>query len=74
MLAKDDVTPTDWLNAGHTAWLGGRVAEAVSRYRKALPEESPEDFLKEDAALLQEAGKTVDDLALMTDAVMLDLM
>ena len=49
------------LNAGHTAWLGGRVAEAVSRYRKALPEESPEDFLKEDAALLQEAGKTVDD-------------
>lgn len=74
VLAKDDVTPTDWLNAGHTAWLGGRVAEAVSRYRKALPEESPEDFLKEDAALLQEAGKTVDDLALMTDAVMLDLM
>lgn len=63
-------TPSDWLNAGHTAWLQGRVGEAVSRYRKALPKEEPEKFLQADAALLRRAGLSNEDLALMTDAVL----
>lgn len=65
-------TLTDWLNAGHVAWLQHNMPQAVERYRKALPPENPADFLTEDAALLLNAGLTTADLAMMTDAVLAD--
>lgn len=64
-------TPTDWLNAGHTALLSGRLPQAVNRYLKCLPAESPESFLNEDKAMLLKAGLTENDLAVITDAVIL---
>lgn len=62
--------PTDWLNAGHVAWLSGHVGDAIARYRKALPKDHPEDFLKEDADLLRSHGLDDEAIALMTDAVL----
>lgn len=62
-------SPTDYLNAGHAAWLLGHVADAVARYRKALPETDKENFLAEDMALLRKAGLSENELAMMTDAV-----
>lgn len=63
-------TPTDYLNAGHTAWLQGHIAEAVSRYRKSLNNETHTlNFIKEDEDLLKRAGLTNEDLAMMRDAL-----
>lgn len=63
-------TPTDYLNAGHTAWLQGHIAEAVSRYRNARNNDSKTlEFLKEDEELLKRAGLTDEDLAMMKDAL-----
>lgn len=66
----DKPTSTDYLNAGHTAWLSGNTIEAVARYRKALPKENKENFLNEDAPMLTKAGLTADELAMMVDAVL----
>lgn len=66
----DKPTSTDYLNAGHTAWLSGNTTEAVARYRKALPKENRENFLNEDAPMLTKAGLTADELAMMVDAVL----
>lgn len=66
----DNPTPSDWLNAGHAAWLQGNIREAIHRYSHALPGESPEKFLDADRALLLSAGLTAQDLSLMTDAVL----
>lgn len=67
---QDKPTPTDWLNAGHAAWLGGNTPLAVERYVKALPAENPATFLDDDAEMLKAAGQTEKDLNLMTDAVL----
>lgn len=64
-------TQADWLNAGHTAWLMKQIPLAIERYRKALPDDKKADFLNNDAELLHKAGLTADDLAIMTDAVLL---
>lgn len=66
----DAPTTTDYLNAGHSAWLLGNISCAIERYRKALPAEKPETFLTDDRELLINAGFTPDDLAMMTDAVL----
>lgn len=66
----NDPTPSDWLNAGHAAWLQGNIREAIHRYSHALPDESPEKFLEADRSLLLSAGLTAQDLSLMTDAVL----
>lgn len=65
-------TRADWLNAGHAAWLQGHVADAVSRYKRSLPDEEPWRFLENDIPLLDKAGLTADDRSLMTDAVLAD--
>ena len=65
-------TPTDFLNAGHSAWLLGNLEEAVLRYRKSLSKDHPSDFLQQDTPLLKQAGLSDDDITLMTDAVLLD--
>lgn len=62
----------DWLNAGHTAWLMKQMPLAIERYRKALSDDKKTDFLSNDAELLMKAGLTADDLAIMTDAVLLN--
>ena len=61
---------TDFLNAGHTAWLRGNLPQAIQRYVKALPKENPERFLQEDHQLLLDNGRTEDDLHIMIDAVL----
>ena len=63
-------TQTDYLNAGHTAWLAGNLPLAIQRYTLCLPTESPETFLNEDASLLREQGVTEDDMNIMIDAVL----
>ena len=63
-------TAADYLNAGHAAWLQGKVALAVERYRKATADSPSEgDFLQDDLPLLREAGLTDIEIALMRDAV-----
>ena len=66
-------TPTDYLNAGHAAWLLGDYGKAVSRYKKCLPKDNPSNFLNADIPMLKEAGLNNDDIALMTDAVLSSL-
>lgn len=67
---------SDWLNAGHAAWLQGRIKDAVARYRKSLAaareagnNDMAENFLLADSDMLHQAGITDEDMALMTDAV-----
>lgn len=72
-LLADRPTVDDWQNAGHAAWVSGRVGEAVLRYRKAVEELHcdfpPSDFWTRDADLLSRYGLTHDDLRLMADLV-----
>ena len=64
----------DWQNAGHAAWVSGRVGEAVLRYRKAVGalqcDFPPVDFWMRDADVLARYGLLHDDLRLMADLVM----
>lgn len=69
----DNPAPTDYLNAGHSAWLSGNIAEAVSRYRKAIADNPDTAFLNKDKDLLHEANKTDEDIAIITDAVLSNL-
>ena len=69
----DNPAPTDYLNAGHSAWLSGNIAEAVSRYRKAIADNPDTAFLNKDKDLLHEANKTDEDIAMITDAVLSNL-
>lgn len=62
-------TPTDFLNAGHAAWLGGNLPLAVTRYKRALPHDNALHFLDDDKAMLLKAGLSEADLAMMTDLV-----
>ena len=62
-------TPTDYLNAGHAAWLGGNLPLAVTRYKQALPRDSAQHFLVDDRVMLLKAGLSEADLAMMTDLV-----
>ena len=62
-------TPTDYLNAGHAAWLGGNLPLAVTRYKRALPHDNALHFLDDDKAMLLKAGLSEADLAMMTDLV-----
>ena len=68
------MTPEDWQNAGHAAWVSGRVGEAVLRYRKAVGvlqcDFPPVDFWMRDADVLARYGLLHDDLRLMADLVM----
>lgn len=70
---SDTPTPTDYLNAGHSAWLSGNIVNAIERYRKALPKENAENFLSDDRAFLINAGITTTDMAMMIDAVLSNL-
>jgi len=66
-------TAADFLNAGHAAWLSGKVEKALERYKKSVElsknDLAPIDFFREDAKLLQEGGKTALDLLLMRDLI-----
>lgn len=66
---QNNPTPTDYLNAGHAAWLLGNVAEAVARYRKAMTKENANSLFENDRTLLKEKGISDDDMAMMNDAV-----
>lgn len=69
----DNPTPTDYLNAGHSAWLSGNIAKAISCYRKAIAGNPTTTFLSDDKDLLHAAKKTDEDIAMITDAVLSDL-
>ncbi len=63
----------DWLNAGHTAWVSGRLSEAVGRYRKywnlTAVQDGDKGMFDEDLDFLKSRGITLDDVRIMTDAV-----
>lgn len=63
-------TSSDYLNAGHSAWLSGNVAEAILRYRKAVADNPVPTFLNNDAATLHAAQKSDAEIAMITDAVL----
>lgn len=64
-------TPTDFLNAGHAAWLLGNLPLAIERYRKSITDPSEASkFLDEDAPILLKAGRSPEELAMMVDAVL----
>ena len=69
----DNPTPTDYFNAGHSAWLSGNIAEAISRYRKAIADNPDIAFLNNDKDLLHAANKSDEDIAMITDAVLSNL-
>ena len=62
---------TDFLNAGHTAWLLGNTAEAVDRYLRAVTADTVYTFLDNDRELLLCAGLSETSLSLMAEAVAL---
>lgn len=71
---------SDWLNAGHVAWLQGNISEAVKRYRKSITlqndnqnNEECANFLDADTKMLLRAGLTTEDIAIMNDAVFSDV-
>lgn len=70
---EDNPTPTDYLNAGHSAWLSGNITEAILRYRKAIVSNPNSTFLNDDKDLLHAAHKTDEDIAMITDAVLSNL-
>lgn len=62
---------SDYLNAGHVAWVMGKVSEATGHYRQAAQlcnqrQEFIEMFNK-DIRLLEERGITTTDMALMKE-------
>lgn len=64
-------TPTDFLNAGHAAWLLGVLPQAIERYRKSITDPSEASkFLDEDTPILLKAGKSCEEIAMMVDAVL----
>ena len=66
-------TSADCLNAGHNAWVQGRVAEALTYYRQSLSLAKCDmvrpEFFEKDKAILQDKGITEFDLSLMLDAL-----
>ncbi len=64
-------TKTDYLNAGHAAFLLGNTAEAVSRYLRAVTADTVYTFLEADSPMLQQAGLSETSLSLMAEAVAL---
>jgi tetratricopeptide (TPR) repeat protein len=63
----------DCLNAGHNAWVQGRVVDALTYYRQSLSltkcDMVPSDFFEKDKAILHDKGITEYDLSLMLDAL-----
>ena len=68
-LLNQQPTASDYLNAGHTAWLQGKLQEAVMLYRQSQEKNRNAEFLAKDADILKASGLTDDDLAMMADAV-----
>lgn len=72
-ILADKPDATDYLNAGHTAWLSGHIAEAVARYREAVrlnPQLAVDDGpLAADFELLMQQGLTEDELRMMRDVI-----
>ena len=62
---------TDFLNAGHVAWIQGNVKGAITLYRQSMQASSITSaslhFFSEDAELLQKHAILHDDLCIMVD-------
>jgi len=73
LIDKEEVKAVDYQNAGHNAWLLGRLNEALARYRTCLRLRkmgfAPADFFVEDVEFLNKRGKTNDDIQQMRDAL-----
>lgn len=66
-----NATATDFLNAGHIAWLQGKLPKAIEYYRQSLKlrklDHAPADFFEEDAPVLKQQGISQTDLSIMVD-------
>lgn len=73
LIDKEEAKAVDYQNAGHNAWLLGRLNEALARYRTCLRlrkmDFAPADFFVEDVEFLNKRGKTNDDIQQMRDAL-----
>lgn len=71
----------DYLNAAHVEWLQGNVVEAVRLYREyghrfVIANPEAKDALmpfNQDAPILQEHGKSINEISLMHDLIARDL-
>ena len=72
-ILQQNPTSADCLNAGHNAWVQGRVVDALTYYRQSLSltkcDMVPSDFFEKDKAVLHDKGITEYDLSLMLDAL-----
>ncbi|MBQ2121788.1 MAG: tetratricopeptide repeat protein, partial [Bacteroidaceae bacterium] len=72
-ILQQNPTSADCLNAGHNAWVQGRVVDALTYYRQSLnlakSDMVPSDFFEKDKAILHDKGITEYDLSLMLDAL-----
>lgn len=71
ILATDKTVATDYLNAGHTAWVQGHTDQAATRYGQALlASESTSIFIEmfhKDKDVLVTLGISEEDIPLMID-------
>lgn len=72
-ILQQNPTSADCLNAGHNAWVQGRVVDALTYYRQSLSQTKCDtvssDFFEKDKAILHDKGITEYDLSLMLDAL-----
>ena len=72
-ILQQNPTSADFLNAGHNAWVQGRVVEAIQYYRQSLQIEKSDapnnKIFEKDRDVLLEKGITELDMALMIDAL-----
>ncbi len=73
ILSSDEIVATDYLNAGHTAWVQGYIDKAITCYGQALiAYKSTTNFLEmfhKDKKVLTDLGIQEKDIPLMTDLV-----
>lgn len=74
VIAVENPTANDFLNAGHIAWARGRLPEAVNFYKLSLSERGGDSdelikAIRKDRPYLEKAGINTSTMALVIDAI-----
>lgn len=73
-ILADTPTCSDYLNAGHVAWVTNRLTEAIAHYTQALKQsKSKEEFLEmfhKDKEVLLRKGIKAEDIPLVLDMIL----
>lgn len=71
LVEEKQVSPADWLNAGHTAWVQGQTELAATRYGKAIAlcddRAQFQELFEKDREILLQHGIREEDMPLMLD-------